>query len=259
MIRCSCWVRTWAGRRCTRSRSPGVRLIRAWRLLPDRAGRDVIDLDLRGVGLSDPNLFCDEVEELQQTDPGTSTGDPDSRDALLNPVIACHDRLVADGVDLSAYNLAEMAADAEDLRQALGIASWNIETIGTSSAVAFELLRTAPDGVRSVTMDSLAPAQLDIFTTASPALDRHGEPRPGLPPGCGLQRGLPGCPRDLRGRAPPGARLTERRDRPMGNAAVGDAALCASDRCNGIGRAVHHPSGHLCGDGPRRAPRDHPR
>ena len=145
----------------------------AWRpvdpgfaLLPDRAGRDVINLDLRGVGLSDPNLFCDEVEELQQTDPGASTGDPDSRDALLDAVTACHDRLVADGVDLSAYNLAEMAADAEDLRQALGITSWNIETIGTSSAVAFEVLRNAPDAVRSVTMDSPAPPQLDIFTTA---------------------------------------------------------------------------------------------
>ena len=69
-------------------------------------------------------------------------------------------------MDLSAYNLAEMAADVDELRQALGIASWNIETIGSSSAVAFELLRTTPDGVRSVTMDSPAPPQLDIFTTA---------------------------------------------------------------------------------------------
>jgi pimeloyl-ACP methyl ester carboxylesterase len=135
-------------------------------LLPDRVGRDVINLDLRGVGLSEPNLFCGEVEALLQTDPGASTGDPDSRDALLDAVTACHDRLVADGVDLFAYNLAEMAADVEDLRQALGIATWNIETIGTSSAVAFELLRTAPDHARSVTMDSPAPPQLDIFTTA---------------------------------------------------------------------------------------------
>ena len=43
---------------------------------------------------------------------------------------------------------------------------WNIETIGTSSAVAFELLRTASDAVRSVTMDSPGPPQLDMFTTA---------------------------------------------------------------------------------------------
>jgi pimeloyl-ACP methyl ester carboxylesterase len=135
-------------------------------LLPDQVGRDVINLDLRGVGLSEPNLFCDEVEALQRTDPGASTGDPDSRDALLDAVTACHDRLVTDGVDLSAYNLAEMAADVEDLRNALGIATWNIETIGTSSAVAIELLRAAPDHVRSVTMDSPAPPQLDIFTTA---------------------------------------------------------------------------------------------
>ena len=145
----------------------------AWRpvdpgfaLLPDRVGRDVINLDLRGVGRSEPNLFCAEVEALQQTDPGASTGDPDSLDALLEAVTACHDRLVADGVDLSAYNLAEMAADVAELREALGIASWNIETIGTSSAVAIELLRTASEGVRSVTMDSPAPPQLDIFTTA---------------------------------------------------------------------------------------------
>jgi pimeloyl-ACP methyl ester carboxylesterase len=129
-----------------------------------RAGRVTISMDRRGAGRSEPNLACPEVRQL--TDPGTSLvlGSPQTRPALLQAVEACHERLAAQGIDLGMYNLAEMAADAEDLRVALGIDEWNLLTYGTASAISFEMLRRYPEHIRSATFDSPMPPTIDRFT-----------------------------------------------------------------------------------------------
>ncbi len=79
---------------------------------------------------------------------------------------ACHDRLTAEGVDVGAYNLAEIAADAEDLRMALGIDQWNLITYGTSSSISFEMMRRYPQHIRAVVFDSPEAPQVDLFTEA---------------------------------------------------------------------------------------------
>jgi pimeloyl-ACP methyl ester carboxylesterase len=122
--------------------------------LAQRVGREVIIMDTRGVGHSEPSLACPEVDELRETALATATDDPETRTAFLDAVASCHDRLAADGVDVAAYHLSAMAADAEDLRAALSIDEWNVVTYGTASRIAFEMLRQAPDHLRSVLLDS---------------------------------------------------------------------------------------------------------
>ena len=78
---------------------------------------------------------------------------------------ACH-RLVSEGVDLSAYNLAEMAADVEDLRIALGVDRWNLGTGVTWSTVLFEVMRRYPEHLRTVILDSPDVPQVDLFSEA---------------------------------------------------------------------------------------------
>src|SRR6266545_7002227 len=62
--------------------------------------------------------------------------------------------------------LAQMAADAEDLRIALGIHRWNLITYGTTSQIAFEIMRRYPEHIRSVSFDSPMAPQVDRFTQA---------------------------------------------------------------------------------------------
>jgi pimeloyl-ACP methyl ester carboxylesterase len=137
--------------------------------LATRVHREVIMLASRGDGRSDPSLVCTELED---TDPALGTNDPSSvvdlmsRDAFMAAVQACHDRLVSDGVDLSAYNLIESAADVEDLRVALGIDEYNLTTSGTSSRVAFEVLRRHSGHLRSVIFDTPSAPHVDMFTEA---------------------------------------------------------------------------------------------
>ncbi len=122
--------------------------------LAQRVGREVILMDTRGVGHSEPSLACPEVDEIRSTTLATPTDDEQTRTTFLGAVAACHERLSTDGVDLSAYHLSAMAADAEDLRTALGIEEWNVVSYGTASRIALEMVRQSPDHVRSVLLDS---------------------------------------------------------------------------------------------------------
>jgi len=122
--------------------------------LAERVAREVIFLASRGTAYSEPALECPEVEEVGDADLASPTDDPDTRATYLDAVAACHRRLTDGGIDLSAYNLTEMAADAENLRQALGIDMWNVITYGTAARIAMEMLRTAPGPIRTVTLDS---------------------------------------------------------------------------------------------------------
>lgn len=122
--------------------------------MAQRTGREVIILDPRGLGHSEPALGCPEVSALAGLTLETATDDPTTRTEFLRAVSVCHERLTAAGIDVAAYNISEMAADADDLRRALGIQTWNVTTFGTASRITLEMLRSSPDHVRAVLMDS---------------------------------------------------------------------------------------------------------
>jgi pimeloyl-ACP methyl ester carboxylesterase len=117
--------------------------------------RDVILVDTRGTGVSEPRLGCPEFDDARESafysKPFVdSSVDEDYRAAIE----ACRDRLAADGTDLSAFNSAESAADLDELRRALGYAAWNLVAWSADGVLALTYMRLHPDGIRSVVMDS---------------------------------------------------------------------------------------------------------
>src|SRR5262249_31385626 len=72
----------------------------------------------------------------------------------------CYERLAGQGIDLSAYNTTESAADVADLRTALGIAEWNVYGVSYGTDLALTYLREHPQGIRTVTIDSVVPPHL---------------------------------------------------------------------------------------------------
>ena len=135
-------------------------------------GREVIMLDARGSGRSEPSLACPEVEALPHTPLSEPVDSDRTETELLDAIAACRGRLVAQGVDPSAFDLEEMAADAEDLRIALGIESWNVMSHGTTGRIALEYLRRHPEHVRAAVLDSPGWPGLDPFA-ASIKATRH--------------------------------------------------------------------------------------
>ena len=118
--------------------------------LPYAQDRDVILYNQRGVGFAEPRLGCPEFDTVRDAAfPLFPTPQQ-----WLDAVRACRDRLVGEGIDLSAYNSAEDAGDLDDLRRALGYPRWNLHALSAGGVIALTAMRLHPKGIRSVILDS---------------------------------------------------------------------------------------------------------
>jgi pimeloyl-ACP methyl ester carboxylesterase len=118
--------------------------------LPFAQDRDFILYNQRGVGFAQPRLGCPEFDAARAD---AFPHDP-TPDQYLDAVRACRQRLVAEGIDLSAYNVAEDAADLDDIRQALGYEQWNLYVLSAGGPAGLTAMRLYPQGIRSVIFDS---------------------------------------------------------------------------------------------------------
>ncbi|MGW7357282.1 alpha/beta fold hydrolase [Streptomyces sp. NPDC054802] len=122
--------------------------------------RDLIVMAQRGALHSQPNLACPEIDRFYADAVGLRYDAPSTGRLLVRATTECRDRLTADGVDLSAYNTTENAADFADLRKALGIHRWNVYGYSYGTDLALTFLRQHPEGIRSVAIDSVVPPQI---------------------------------------------------------------------------------------------------
>ena len=106
-------------------------------------------IDGRGSGHSEPSLECPEVEQLRTSLLELSISDPSARSDLTDAVKTCRDRLTGEGINLAAYTIDEMAADVEDLRQALSIEEWNLQSWTSNARVMLEVMNDYPEHVRT--------------------------------------------------------------------------------------------------------------
>lgn len=129
-------------------------------------GRDLIQFDQRGVGLSEPVLECPEFSEaflanLTETDPNAAA------ERLFNGVTACGARLADEGFNLNAFNTLQNAADVEAIRIALGYEQVNLLGVSYGSELAQSIMRDFPASIRSVVIDSVLPLDESFFVNAS--------------------------------------------------------------------------------------------
>jgi pimeloyl-ACP methyl ester carboxylesterase len=129
------------------------------------ADRAVILVDQRGTGLSQPSLACKETTDLdyRTLDQNLSP----QRDAALTVQATqqCRSRLAASGINLNAYTTLANAADVSDLRLALGYPALNLYSVSYGTRVALTVMRTHPQGIRSVILDSVEPPGVNAITS----------------------------------------------------------------------------------------------
>jgi pimeloyl-ACP methyl ester carboxylesterase len=129
----------------------GGRDLTRWPLLEER---DFIYFEQRGALHSEPSLAGPEIDAVIGNGIGKNRNARPDSEELLRAVMELRERLEGEGVDLSAYNTRESAADIADLRRALGIEQWNLWGISYSCLLMLEVMRSHPEGVRSVILDS---------------------------------------------------------------------------------------------------------
>lgn len=128
-----------------------------------RARRDVVTFDQRAAGISSDMVTCFSTFENSLLDlfvPSRMDG------AKIDEIFStCTAELRAEGRDLSAYNTVQNAKDVRALMQTLGYGEYNIYGISYGTKLAMEVMRSAPDGVRSVVLDSVFPPNARAYDT----------------------------------------------------------------------------------------------
>lgn len=138
---------------------------------PIAQDRDIVIFNQRGTQYAEPELFCTELfdatgELLEMEDSDTAV------QAYNDLLMACHQRLVAAGIDLSAYNSLENAADVDAIRQALGYESYNFYGVSYGTLLGLHLMRTHPEHLRSVILDGVVPPNLNFIPEVPRTEDR---------------------------------------------------------------------------------------
>jgi pimeloyl-ACP methyl ester carboxylesterase len=134
--------------------------------------RDFILFDQRGTGYSQPRLDCPERFAVTGTLLERGLISPGSDQIIREAFHLCHDRLIGQGIDLSAYNSAASADDLNDLRLALCYDKHNLYAVSYGTRLALTLMRDHPESARSAVLDSVYPLQVNLYTALAPNADR---------------------------------------------------------------------------------------
>ena len=137
---------------------------------PFRTTRDVIIFGQRAAGISSGSLSCYEQITANIADVAVEGAMPFEADEDRNPVVAqflrdCLTEIGFDGTDLTAYNTQQNALDVPTILTALGHDGWNIYGISYGTKLTLETMRVAPEGIRSVVIDGVAPPWVRLYDT----------------------------------------------------------------------------------------------
>lgn len=117
-------------------------------------GHELIAIELRGTGHSEPNLSCPEVDALAGRARAKPITDTATRRAFANAVASCRARIVSRGIDLATFDVSTIAADVLDVVEALHLSAWEMLSKGSTSRVVFEVMRADPPGLRGVVLSN---------------------------------------------------------------------------------------------------------
>jgi pimeloyl-ACP methyl ester carboxylesterase len=125
---------------------------------PYAAQRDLILVDQRGIGRSEPDL-CRDLNRrlLDESIAFLADRTQDAEARLRTTYMSCRDEAVKRGIDLADFGTPTTAEDIDQVRQALGIERWNVYGESYGTTVAMTLMALHPDTLRSAVLDSVYP------------------------------------------------------------------------------------------------------
>lgn len=137
-----------------------------------RPDRDLVFYDQRGIGRSRPLLDCPELRAAWTASRARAQSVEQDAAEARAALQVCRDRLAGEGIDLGAYTSAASALDLRDLMTALGYHTWNVYGLSYGTRLALTLMRDAPEGIRSVILDSTVPVQSNYLADVAASMER---------------------------------------------------------------------------------------
>lgn len=129
-------------------------------------GRQLILMEMRGTGESEPNLDCPAMTELEIDFLTTSPYKWDNK-AAIQTLSACAKAQKSNGIDGNFYNTDSAIQDIDALRTLLNIDKWHLLGISHGSRVSLRYAQKYPQHTASLILDSIYPFEVDAYTDAS--------------------------------------------------------------------------------------------
>jgi len=124
-----------------------------WLNHPLRETNDIVLLDVRGTGFSQPRL-CPELGKeflnILSKNQGSLEDEKEKAQAALN----CKQSLLAKGIDVNSYHSYSMVQDLHALKKYLKYSSWNVYSVSYGTYVAQLYAKTFPSDVKTLILDS---------------------------------------------------------------------------------------------------------
>ena len=140
-------------------------------LAPFLSARDVILIDQRGTGRSQPSMSCGEAYDLRIEFSGRRKKTDARITKYYDALRECARRLQEDGRDFSAYNTVENAADIDAVRRALGYKKFLAWGASYGATLGLTLMRNHGDHLSGVILEAVAPPQINLLKERAFAVD----------------------------------------------------------------------------------------
>ncbi|MCL4186703.1 MAG: alpha/beta hydrolase [Rhodobacteraceae bacterium] len=115
--------------------------------------RDIVLLDQRGAGFSEPLLECREVEAFQWTAVEQELDAEAARDLVRQAIPVCARRAAAQGIELATYNVLSIVADIDAARAAFGYDRIGFYGASYGAQIGQQVLRERPAILEAVVLD----------------------------------------------------------------------------------------------------------
>lgn len=139
---------------------------------PWRDRRDLVIYDQRSAGISGSSVNCAQALSKNLVEIARPGGKANI-DGIAAPELmkTCVAELEKQGVPLALYNTTQNALDLPLIVKALGYSAYNIYGISYGTKLALEVMRSAPQAIRSVIIDGVAPSWLNLYNSHSQKMD----------------------------------------------------------------------------------------
>lgn len=106
------------------------------------ADRDIIVVDQRGTGFSNPSLYCHEA--LVWIDEILQSSHQDHAELVLDVLRQCHRRLSKNDIRFDTFHSENNARDMVNVLLSLGYERWNLVGVSYGSRLALAMMRAHP-------------------------------------------------------------------------------------------------------------------
>jgi len=127
---------------------------KTWKTLREK--HSLIFFDYRGTGFSEPAL-CPGIKDSLFVFSKTNPTAKQKKDYEVTLYKKCRGQHLKEGIDISSFSAAQLAADAEAIRKSLQIADWNVYGVSFGTTVALNMIRNHSKHVKAVILDSPFP------------------------------------------------------------------------------------------------------